>query len=695
MRSQDKRRSREHAERVGLQIGLLSHSRVENYAVYIVVALTVASLILRVYRVDFLSLWVDEYIHAIRAEGVLKGKSLFGDDNNGIFLTLLIVPSYLIFGVNELASRFPSVLLGTLVTPLLYLFGKMLFNRTVGLLAALLNTVSVYSIFWSRMARNYASFEFFYLLLVIVFYLLLERSATRGQETLDRERRGWLARNEISPKYLALTPIALILSILNHQLTFFFVFSALCYGSIVAGVHVAKRQKNRFGDKYAALLYPAVAVVMLFYVPFFSDLVRPVLGLFLPEWVASWVIPRWDVVGAAWNSSDRYTIFNMYFDVLKNDFGNFWYIGILGIAASVYLDWKKGAFLASMFVVPFLLMSFVFRDPATPRYLLYVYPVFLLSIAIGLSVVLAYVARQMLSSFPRIRSHSQKAALATALVLLLVFAPWSETIALLTTEKHGEVLKRELTSWYFSNWREAYEYVRPRVENDDVIMSTFSASANFYLGRENTIWFRQRHFDSKKLDYVSNEATGNRGQSAWTYEEFLETVKLHNRGWIVADGYLYNVMTDPRAREYIFRTMKYHFSASTDGTVYVFSWDHSVPESSKAFVLELGKLENLSPFVPFTIKTSEAVPSVAVSIDCEGIDSDREAYLVVNRVRSTYLPRCKRNGRDTVTVILEKDWLVGTQDFLQFGYNPAVGQDDLQRGFVVYSIVGGAEPRSP
>ncbi|MEE9187450.1 MAG: hypothetical protein V3U10_05355, partial [Bacteroidota bacterium] len=205
------------------------------------------------------------------------------------------------------------------------------------------------------------------------------------------------------------------------------------------------------------------------------------------------------------------------------------------------------------------------------------------------------------------------------------------------------------------------------------------------------IWFRQRHFDSERLDYVPNEPTGNRGQSAWTYEEFLETVQMHSRGWVIADYYLYNVMTDPRARDYIFQTMEYHFGATTDGTVFIFNWDHRSSEAPKAFILEVGKTENLSTFIPVTVKAEQTTSEIAVAIDCEGIDSNREAYLVVNRIRSTYLPSCQNNARDTVTVLLQKDWLSGKRNFLQFGYDPAVGENDRQKGFVVYDIQGDVE----
>ncbi|HKZ41228.1 MAG TPA: hypothetical protein VJ044_09725, partial [Candidatus Hodarchaeales archaeon] len=95
----------------------------ERYTPYIIVSLTVIGFVLRIYRVGFLSLWVDEYIHAVRAEGFIHGKPLFAEENNGIILTVFVALSYLLFGVTDFAARLPSVIFGTLLIPLLYFFG--------------------------------------------------------------------------------------------------------------------------------------------------------------------------------------------------------------------------------------------------------------------------------------------------------------------------------------------------------------------------------------------------------------------------------------------------------------------------------------------------------------------------------------------------------------------------------------------
>jgi len=84
---------------------------------------------------------------------------------------ILIAISFLIFGINEFAARFPSALLAFLSVILLYFIGKNLFNRTIGIGAGLMLLSSVWFIFRSRSGNLDTIFLFFYLL---TFYSALK-----------------------------------------------------------------------------------------------------------------------------------------------------------------------------------------------------------------------------------------------------------------------------------------------------------------------------------------------------------------------------------------------------------------------------------------------------------------------------------------------------------------------------------------
>ncbi|MBM3708553.1 MAG: hypothetical protein FJW69_09525, partial [Actinobacteria bacterium] len=82
---------------------------------------------------------------------------------------LRVIPS-LIFGLNEVALRFPSAFFGVLIIPLIYLFVKDLSNRYAAILAAIITSFNTWQIEFSREVRYYSEFQFFYLLSTYLFY---------------------------------------------------------------------------------------------------------------------------------------------------------------------------------------------------------------------------------------------------------------------------------------------------------------------------------------------------------------------------------------------------------------------------------------------------------------------------------------------------------------------------------------------
>ena len=87
---------------------VLSPGFIEKNALKIAILFAVIALVLRLYRLGFLSLWVDEYMHALAA---IKGQFKHGE-NNGILLTWLNTLFAYVLGHNEFSMRFPVALLG-------------------------------------------------------------------------------------------------------------------------------------------------------------------------------------------------------------------------------------------------------------------------------------------------------------------------------------------------------------------------------------------------------------------------------------------------------------------------------------------------------------------------------------------------------------------------------------------------------
>jgi len=91
----------------------------------------------------------------------------------------LMAVSMAIFGVNEFGARFPSAILGFGSVVLLYLIGKNLFNKSIGIMSSLVLVSCVWFVFRSRAADLDTILLFFYL---FTFYSSLK--ATKNSKWL-------------------------------------------------------------------------------------------------------------------------------------------------------------------------------------------------------------------------------------------------------------------------------------------------------------------------------------------------------------------------------------------------------------------------------------------------------------------------------------------------------------------------------
>ncbi len=146
--------------------------------------MTLVALLMRSYRLDFQSLWLDELHTAMEASPELGWKGMMhylrhSDPQPPLHLILVRI-SYFLFGYNDLATRLPSVLAGTLSIPAMYLLGKAFLNKRLGMLAALLTTFNYFNLYYSQEARNYI-FVFLFTALSFFFLLrLIRKPGTRN-----------------------------------------------------------------------------------------------------------------------------------------------------------------------------------------------------------------------------------------------------------------------------------------------------------------------------------------------------------------------------------------------------------------------------------------------------------------------------------------------------------------------------------
>jgi predicted membrane-bound mannosyltransferase len=575
----------------------------------LLVVLAIAAFLIRIYRVDYLTLWVDEYVHTNAASAILQAPP---PDYNGIIYTWLIIPLFRLFGETEFWARFPSVVFGTLTVLLTYFFGKKYFNRSVGIFAAVVVTFSLYLVFWSRIARFYSVWTFFFL----GFAYFLGQVLNVKDEWKPLRNR-WFNYLQCTSKNLLITVVLLLLSLISNQMTFLVVYSIGFYHWVVFVVRIY-RKEYRFFSLNALIAYGFTLFCAMTFVPAFQSIVKTFLFVF-PEGLWNF-LPQLDRLQELWETKP-YETFNLYLSVLKTDLPRLWIVGAIGILWSFYRFRKSALFVFSLSVILFLLMSFIYREPALPRYIIYLYPFF----CIGIAVVFYEITHQINRMVKK--PVARNIAFGFILIILVLLTPWKQSAAMVKARSHGMVVPRELSVWYFTDWKHPLKQVASKIQPGDEILSTVVQSAQFYLQNPNVIRFRQLHYNSATYRYEKFE-TDTITLNANSTGGFLHLLNHPDRVWLLADYYFNNVMTDPETRSCVINRMKFEYNMS-NRYVSVFSYDKIHPNPLPGAMFEHIHSEN-----PISIEYQFEKPpgeNRILLLDMEGISYDNEAIIQFNR----------------------------------------------------------------
>ena len=147
------------------------------------IILIIIGFILRFYKLSTQSLWIDEGFSINAATQTLKyfyPKLESGFVYSGSLLNTYLIAFFIkIFKDLIFAPRLVSVIFGILSIIVTFYFGKEIYNKKIGLIAALFVTFSSIEIAWSRQARMYAQFQFFYLLSLYLFYKFINNKSLK------------------------------------------------------------------------------------------------------------------------------------------------------------------------------------------------------------------------------------------------------------------------------------------------------------------------------------------------------------------------------------------------------------------------------------------------------------------------------------------------------------------------------------
>ena len=139
---------------------------------------------MRLWKLDSQSLWLDELHTMNEADPDLKISDMLFylkccDQHPPLYFFMARL-SFILFGHTAVAVRLISAVAGTVSIWAMYMLGKEILNRKLGLIAAALTTVNYYNLFYSQEARGYILAFLFSVLSFVFFIRLLKRAGIKS-----------------------------------------------------------------------------------------------------------------------------------------------------------------------------------------------------------------------------------------------------------------------------------------------------------------------------------------------------------------------------------------------------------------------------------------------------------------------------------------------------------------------------------
>ena len=289
--------------------------------------------------------WVDEFSTVSQANlyikygiNVLFNPEINFEYNNYTY-HLLTAAFFQFFGHSEFVARLPSIIIGSTIPILIYLLGKLVFNKTTAVSAALLTTFSYFEIVWSRQARGYVLLQ---ALILLALYLYLDIYKRRNAGLIQ-----W---------------VLLIVVLLAGIFTHFFFYILL----VPLAVHILFTQQDKIKyllRKKLTYLFLAIIGLLLFNLRLFH-VVYALLSTGLFKANNLWY----------------------YHSFLWREYGLISFLAVVGISISILKPNKSSLILTAYVIAQLVFLSF-FISPYVTRYILPIFPLLILFACYAISQV--------------------------------------------------------------------------------------------------------------------------------------------------------------------------------------------------------------------------------------------------------------------------------------------------------------------
>lgn len=383
------------------------------HATYLLVIILLLGLFLRIVNLDLGNLSVDEAFSVYYSQYDLKDitKFIYHDTNTVIhFYFLHFWINW--FGTTEFVVRGLSVIFGMFSIVLMFLLGKEIFNKKVGLAAAFFTAVSAFHIVYSQEARGFTL-----LLCLVILSLLFSWKALHKNKNIH-----WIL-------FITFTVLALY--------THHFAWTTLIALNIFT---LFSKEFKKFRKKW----FLSQFLIFILYLPYLPSIVYSTFRLKFGHWtqfsIPSFITCLDDIsYGFIFSNHSSYLLQPIgYLLVIWLLLNTVFVFKIDKLAEEAIIKIKRNkkeiTFLFLLYLIPFII-SFTTGIHAL-RYLIVAFPAFSLILAKG---------------FIDLKNHKTK----LGVILLLVFLAISSVGG--TVDKHR-------------CWSEAIDYIETRESNDSLII---------------------------------------------------------------------------------------------------------------------------------------------------------------------------------------------------------------------------------
>ncbi|GAC1638936.1 MAG: glycosyltransferase family 39 protein [Herpetosiphon sp.] len=442
------------------------------------------------YRLGFQSLWLDEgfsasYVAGQHVRQLLVDLFMPTQAYPGYHLILKITMRLL--GDGEWALRLPSAVAGSLAVPAMYLLGSELWDRRIGIVAAVLLMASPFALAQAQDAKAYS---LTLLVTILLWYTLLRalRRHSRGRWAL------WIGIMLIAPfvhRLLVLPVAGSIVAVawlapgLSRQSRVAFALVGVCGAAALgAAIGWSLRRQGAGGQFIPAGPWRALQLTF-----------------------AKWAVDRYGCDGAGQcDIARRWLVAPAILAVL----------GVSGLCFGLVRGDRRArrtvAMIAALAGVPLLvfLILFTVQPFYEPRYLSVVFPVWPLLLACGVVLPL----RELHGAAPRL-------LVGTALLGAILFV---DRYALLQPE-HGLWSGAAVKEDYRGAVRELARHVHP----DDMVIVHPEVINNLYQ-------YYARRESSQPLPAATTFSPGERSKGFQPFElrdKIGATLKTHPRAWLL------------------------------------------------------------------------------------------------------------------------------------------------------------------